>query len=52
MNLDLLAGVTTNPSLVAKEKNVSFHDRLREITELVPGSVSAEVIALDAEGND
>jgi transaldolase len=48
--LGLLAGVTTNPSLVAKEKGVSFHDRLREITALVPGSVSAEVIALDAEG--
>lgn len=48
--LGLLAGVTTNPSLVAKEKGVSFHDRLKEITALVPGSVSAEVIALDAEG--
>ncbi|WP_144512022.1 fructose-6-phosphate aldolase [Bacillus sp. FJAT-22090] len=45
----ILSGVTTNPSLVAKE-NISFHDRLREITELVDGSVSAEVIALDAEG--
>src|SRR3954469_9264366 len=45
----IISGVTTNPSLVAKE-NVSFHDRLREITELVDGSVSAEVIALDAEG--
>lgn len=48
--LGLLAGVTTNPSLVAKEKGVSFHDRLREITALVPGSVSAEVMALDAQG--
>lgn len=48
--LGIVAGVTTNPSLVAKEKNISFEDRLREITELVPGSVSAEVIALDAEG--
>ncbi|MCM3618008.1 fructose-6-phosphate aldolase [Sutcliffiella horikoshii] len=47
--LGLLAGVTTNPSLVAKE-NISFEDRLREITEFVEGSVSAEVIALDAEG--
>ena len=47
--LGIIAGVTTNPSLVAKEKDISFHDRLREITELVPGSVSAEVIALDAE---
>ncbi|RFU62345.1 fructose-6-phosphate aldolase [Peribacillus glennii] len=48
--LGVLAGVTTNPSLVAKEKNVSFHDRLREITSLVKESVSAEVIALDFEG--
>ncbi|MDV6379181.1 fructose-6-phosphate aldolase [Sporosarcina sp. GW1-11] len=45
----IISGVTTNPSLVAKE-NISFHDRLKEITALVPGSVSAEVIALDAEG--
>lgn len=48
--LGLLSGVTTNPTLVAREKNVSFHERLKEITALVPGSVSAEVIALDAEG--
>ncbi len=46
----ILSGVTTNPSLVAKEPNVNFHDRLREIAELVDGSVSGEVIALDAEG--
>lgn len=45
----IISGVTTNPSLVAKE-NISFHDRLREITSLVDGSVSAEVISLDAEG--
>ncbi|MCP3761498.1 fructose-6-phosphate aldolase [Domibacillus sp. A3M-37] len=45
----ILSGVTTNPSLVAKE-TIPFHDRLREITELVSDSVSAEVIALDAEG--
>ncbi|MCA1032126.1 fructose-6-phosphate aldolase [Bacillus timonensis] len=47
-SLGLLAGVTTNPSLVAKE-DISFHDRLREITELVSGSVSAEVIATEAD---
>lgn len=47
--LGVLDGVTTNPSLVAKE-NVSFHDRLREITAEVSGSVSAEVISEDAEG--
>lgn len=47
--LGVLAGVTTNPSLVAKE-GVEFHPRLREITEIVSGSVSAEVIALDFQG--
>ncbi|WP_027965185.1 fructose-6-phosphate aldolase [Halalkalibacillus halophilus] len=48
--LGILAGVTTNPSLVAKE-NVSFHDRLKEITkEVTEGSVSAEVISEDAPG--
>lgn len=48
--LGILAGVTTNPSLVAKE-GVSFHDRLKEITSVVTDrSVSAEVIAEDAEG--
>jgi len=47
--LGIVSGVTTNPSLVAKE-GVSFHERLREITSFIDGSVSAEVIALDAEG--
>src|SRR5699024_2779228 len=47
--LGILAGVTTNPSLVAKE-GVSFHDRLREITDEVAGSGSAEIISEDAEG--
>lgn len=47
--LGILAGVTTNPSLVAKE-GVDFHDRLREITKEVNESVSAEVMAEDAVG--
>lgn len=48
--LGVLAGVTTNPSLVAKE-GVQFHDRLREITNVITDrSVSAEVISEDAEG--
>lgn len=46
--LGILAGVTTNPSLVAKE-GVDFHTRLREIAALVEGSVSAEVIATEAD---
>src|SRR5699024_11632912 len=47
--LGILAGVTTNPSLVAKE-GVAFHERLKEITDEASGSVSAEVISEDAEG--
>src|SRR5699024_2706731 len=46
--LGILAGVTTNPNLVVKE-GVSFHDRLREITNEVSGSVSLEVISEDKE---
>ena len=45
----LVDGVTTNPSLVAKE-GVNFHDRIKEICALVKGSVSAEVTATDYEG--
>jgi len=47
--LGILAGVTTNPTLVAKE-GVDFHERLKEITDEVSTSVSAEVISEDAEG--
>lgn len=47
--LGVLSGVTTNPSLVAKE-GVPFHERLKEITDEVSGSVSAEVISEDADG--
>ncbi|MFP3361945.1 transaldolase family protein, partial [Planococcus sp. SIMBA_143] len=43
-DMGIVSGVTTNPSLVMKEK-VNFHDRLREITSLVAGSVSAEVVS-------
>jgi transaldolase len=45
----LLDGVTTNPSLVAKAKR-DFRDIIAEICAVVPGPVSAEVAALDAEG--
>lgn len=44
----VLEGVTTNPSLIAKEGR-SFKDVIKEITELVDGPVSAEVISMDAE---
>jgi transaldolase len=45
----VLDGVTTNPSLVAKAGR-DFKSIIKEICELVPGPVSAEVAALDAEG--
>ncbi len=48
-SLGVLDGVTTNPSLVAKEK-VDFHTRLREICEVVKGPVSAEVVSVDHDG--
>jgi transaldolase len=46
----VLDGVTTNPTLVAKEGDVDFKALIHEITSLVPGPVSAETVSLDAEG--
>lgn len=48
--LGLIDGVTTNPSLVAKEGQVDFKDHIAKICEIVKGDVSAEVTALDTEG--
>ena len=45
----ILSGVTTNPSLIAKEGR-DFKTVVKEITEIVDGSVSAEVLSDDAEG--
>jgi transaldolase len=45
----VLAGVTTNPSLVAKEGR-DFEETLKEIIDIIDGPISAEVISLDAEG--
>ncbi|HEX8192640.1 MAG TPA: fructose-6-phosphate aldolase [Allosphingosinicella sp.] len=45
----LLDGVTTNPSLVSKAGR-DFIEVVREICEIVPGPVSAEVVALDHAG--
>ena len=47
--LGMVDGVTTNPSLIAKE-NRPFEELLREICELVDGPVNGEVVSLDAEG--
>jgi len=47
--LGLVDGVTTNPSLIAKSGR-DFKEVIQEITGLVDGPISAEVIALDAPG--
>ena len=49
MEMGLVDGVTTNPSLMAREAS-DWREIAREICQLVPGPVSLEVIALDAEG--
>ncbi|WP_306598409.1 fructose-6-phosphate aldolase [Geothrix sp. 21YS21S-2] len=44
----ILDGVTTNPSLIAKESGKPFEAIIEEICAIVDGPISAEVIALDA----
>jgi transaldolase len=48
--LGLADGVTTNPSLIAKEGNVDFKDHIAAICEIVKGPVSAECTSEDADG--
>jgi transaldolase len=48
-DLGILDGVTTNPTLIAKEK-VDYSKRLAEICKVCSGPVSAEVIAMDYAG--
>jgi transaldolase len=45
----VICGVTTNPSLIAKEGR-DFVEVVKEITDIVDGPISAEVISLDHEG--
>lgn len=42
-------GVTTNPSLVAKEQGIDFKSAIKQICEIAGGPVSAEVIALETD---
>ena len=48
--MGLIDGVTTNPTLVAKEGDIDFKEHIAKICELVKGDVSAEVTSLDTEG--
>ncbi|CAK7048852.1 fructose-6-phosphate aldolase [Tissierella carlieri] len=45
----VICGVTTNPSLIAKEGR-DFKEVVKEIADIVDGPISAEVISLDKEG--
>jgi len=47
--LGILDGVTTNPTLMSRETG-TYPDKLKEITSIVDGPVSAETVSLDAEG--
>jgi transaldolase len=49
LKMGMVDGVTTNPSLIAKEKR-EFEAVVKDILEIVSGPVSLEVIGLDAEG--
>ncbi len=48
-DLGVICGVTTNPSLIAREGKV-FEEVIKEITTIVDGPISAEVVAPDAAG--
>jgi transaldolase len=48
--LGMIDGVTTNPTLVAKEGDIDFKEHIAKICSMVKGDVSAEVTALDTEG--
>ncbi|PAT01412.1 fructose-6-phosphate aldolase [Candidatus Izimaplasma bacterium ZiA1] len=45
----IIQGVTTNPTLIAKEGR-DFNEVIKEITSIVDGPISGEVISLDADG--
>lgn len=49
VEMGMVDGVTTNPSLIAREDK-PFVEILKEICEVVDGPVSAEVVSLEAEG--
>lgn len=46
--MGVICGVTTNPSLIVKEKR-EFKEVIKEITEIVDGPISVEVVSLEAD---
>lgn len=47
--MGMVDGVTTNPSLIARE-NMPFEEIIKQICQIVDGPVSAEVVSIEAEG--
>ena len=45
----VIAGVTTNPSLVSKEGNIDFYSRVKEIADYVQGPTSAEATSMEKD---
>ena len=48
-DLGVICGVTTNPSLIAREGK-DFNEVIKEITSIVDGPISGEVISMECEG--
>jgi transaldolase len=49
-DMGLIDGVTTNPSLIAREGDIDFKEHIGKICAMVKGDISAEVVSLDTEG--
>lgn len=47
--LGIISGVTTNPSLISQEKAAGYEASIKEICAIIPGPVSAEVLAEEVE---
>ncbi len=47
--LGVISGVTTNPSLVAKEKRADMRAVVQEISSIVDGPISAEVLSMESQ---
>jgi transaldolase len=49
LTLGVISGVTTNPSIIAREGNVKFINRIKEICQLIDGPVHVQVTTSDAK---
>ena len=50
VQLGVISGVTTNPSIISREGKIDYKKLVKEICSIVPGPVSTEVLSLDASG--